>query len=151
MPAKELLIVLEKLRVNLEKLLQNSKDKQKALISMDNQLLTETVGAEEKLVLAIKQIEQQRINTMTLLNRQKKITENEYRLALFIKNFRDELDERTVKLLKSYEKSIKTLSKEIMDHNRENMFLINHSKQFIHQIMGIVYQDKNKSLFDKKV
>ncbi len=151
MPAKGLLIVLEKLRGNLEKLLQNSKDKQKALITMDNNLLTEIVNAEEKLILAIKQNEQERLQTITLLNRQKKVVENQYKISIFIKNFKEDLDEKTIKLLKGYEKNIKILSREIMDNNRENLFLINHSKQFIHQLMGIVYQDKTKSLFDKKV
>ena len=151
MPAKELLIVLEKLRANLEKLLQNSKDKQKALISMDNALLTETVNAEEKLILGVKQVEQERLQTISTLNRNKKVPESDYKISQFIKNFRDEIDEKSAKMLKSYEKNIKLLSEEIMKNNRENLFLISHSRQFIHQLMGIVYQDKTKSLFDKKV
>jgi len=151
MQAKDLLVVLEKLRDGLEKLNQNAKDKQIALVKLNNQLLLETVSGEEKLTLLVKKTEQERINTIVALNRGKGLPEGEYRLAAFVKNFKDELDEKSIKLIRAYEKTIKALTLETMKYNKQNLFLINHSRKFITMVMNILYQDKSRSLFDKKV
>lgn len=151
MQVKELLIVLDNLKSNLEKLLENAEKKQKALVSMNNQMLTEVIQEEEKLIMVIKSIEQKRLKIIAELNASTEMEPNSYKLAEFIKKYKNELNEKEIKLIKGYEKVIKTLSKETMKLNNQNTFLINNSRQFVSSLMKIIYPDKTKSLLDKKV
>ncbi|HPN37005.1 MAG TPA: hypothetical protein PL041_01290 [Melioribacteraceae bacterium] len=151
MNPKDLLIVLEKLRLSLEQLLENAQLKQKALIKMNDEQLVKAINDEEKLIRLVKVAENERINKMNEIYKLNGINQTNYKLALFIKTFKNSIDEKGIKLLSNYEKILKKLTVEVMNVNRQNLFLIEHSRMFITSLMGIVYQDKNRSLFDKKV
>jgi hypothetical protein len=151
MNPKELLLVLEKLRLNLEELLKNAKLKQKALIKMNDEQLVKSINDEERLIKAVKIAEAERLKKMEEIYKKNGIDENDYKLSVFIKRFKSQLDEKSLKLLTNYEKILKKITIEAMNVNKQNLFLIDHSRKFITTLMGIVYQDKNRSLFDKKV
>lgn len=151
MQVKELLIVLDNLKSNLEKLLENAQKKQKALVSMNNQVLTEVIQEEEKLIVTIKNIEQRRLKLIAEYNAAANFEPNSFKLADFVKKFKNNLNEKEIKLIKNYEKIIKALSKETLKYNEQNTFLINNSRKFVDSLMKIIYPDKTKSLLDKKV
>jgi len=151
MQVKELLIVLDNLKSNLEKLLENAQKKQKALVSMNNQVLTEVIQEEEKLIVSIKNIEQRRLKLISEYNASANMEPNSYKLAEFVKKFKNNLTEKEIKLIKNYEKIIKAISKETLKYNEQNTFLINNSRKFVDSLMKIIYPDKTKSLLDKKV
>ncbi len=151
MQVKELLIVLDNLKSNLEKLLENAEKKQKALVSMNNQMLTEVIQEEEKLIVAIKNIEQRRLKVISEYHSSTNMEPNSFKLEEFVKKFKNNLTEKEIKLIKGYAKIIKTISKETLKYNEQNTFLINNSRKFVDSLMKIIYPDKSKSLLDKKV
>ncbi len=151
MNPKDLLLVLEKLRLSLEQLLQNAKLKQEALIKMNDEQLVKAISDEERFIRAVKNAENERLNKMAEIYKISGKPGSDFKLSAFIKTFKSVVDEKTLKLLSNYEKVIKKMTIEVMNVNRQNLFLIEHSRQFITSLMGIVYQDKNRSLFDRKV
>ncbi len=151
MNPKDLLIVLEKLRLSLEQLLNNAKLKQEALVKMNDEQLVKAISDEEKFIRAVKIAENERLNKMAEIYKLNGKNENNFKLSVFIKTFKEHIDEKGLKLLNSYEKILKKMTVEVMNVNRQNLSLIEHSRKFITSLMEIVYQDKNRSLFDRKV
>ncbi len=151
MNPKELLSVLEKLRISLEKLLENAKLKQTALVKMNDELLIQAISDEEKYIKLVKEHEKERLNKTIEIYKLNDKKFNDYKISVFVKEFKNSLDEKSIKYLLGYEKLLKKLTNEVMNVNRQNLFLIEHSRQFITSLMNIIYQDKTRSLVDRKV
>lgn len=151
MNPKELLPVLEKLRISLEKLLENAKFKQTALVKMNDEQLIQAISDEEKYIKLVKENEKERLNKTIEIYKQNGKKFNDYKLTVFVKEFKDSLDDKSLKYFLGYEKLLKKLTTDVMNVNRQNLFLIEHSRQFITSLMNIIYQDKTRSLVDRKV
>ena len=152
MSVQRLLEQLKQQKANLQNLLKNAKDKQSALVGNNNELLDNVIKNEQKLILAVQNSEKNRLQTITQLNSENGFEEREYRLNKLIENLEGVLSLEAKEAILKSEKSIRGFIDEITQVNNQNMFLIQHSKQFIDSTLKAVFGNNNKkSIFDRKV
>ena len=79
------------------------------------------------------------------------INPENYKLASLVNNLRDKFSEKEIKYFTAVEKNIKSLVKEITEINRNNMFLIRHSMQFIDKLVKSVLGEQKRKILDRRV
>ena len=151
MSVTKLVDLLVKQKENLKRLLDNARMKQQALVANNRELLDECIKDEQRLILAVQRAEDGRLATIREINREKGLDENEFRLAKLTANLSDVLTNEAKEAIIKSERAIRIFIEEISDTNHQNLFLIQHSKQFIDTTLKAVFGGNNKSLLDRKV
>lgn len=151
MSIPNLIELLLKQRDNLKRLLDNARKKQKALVANNRELLDECIKDEQRLILAVQNTESGRLEVIKEINREKGFEENEFRLAKLTSNLGEVLTNEAKEAIIKSERAIRIFIDEITHTNNQNMFLIQHSKQFIDTTLKAVFGANNKSILDRKV
>ena len=151
MSVTKLIDLLIKQRDNLRNLLENARKKQQALVSSNRDLLDECIKDEQKLILAVQNAETGRLETIKKINLEQGFDENEFRLAKLTANLGDVLTYEAKEAIIKSERAIRIFIDEITQTNSQNMFLIQHSKQFIDSTLKAVFGGNKKSILDRKV
>ncbi|MBU2492237.1 MAG: flagellar protein FlgN [Bacteroidetes bacterium] len=151
MGISKLIELLLKQKENLKRLLDNARKKQHALVANNRELLDECIKDEQKLILAVQKAESGRIETIKEINREQGFEENEFRLAKLTFNLGEVLTNEAKEAIIKSERAIRIFIEEITQTNSQNMFLIQHSKQFIDTTLKAVFGGNNKSILDRKV
>lgn len=151
MSIPNLIELLLKQRENLKRLLDNARKKQHALVANNRELLDECIKDEQKLILAVQNAENGRLQAIKEINREQGFEENEFRLAKLTANLGEVLTNEAKEAIIKSERAIRLFIEEITHTNNQNMFLIQHSKQFIDTTLKAVFGANNKSILDRKV
>ena len=151
MGISKLIELLLKQRENLKKLLENARTKQRALVSNNRELLDECIKDEQKLILAVQKAENGRLETIKEINHEQGFDENEFRLAMLTADLGEVLTHEAKEAIIKSERAIRIFIEEITQTNGQNMFLIQHSKQFIDTTLKAVFGGNHKSILDRKV
>ncbi|OGU33835.1 MAG: hypothetical protein A2068_00315 [Ignavibacteria bacterium GWB2_35_6b] len=151
MSIPNLIELLLKQRENLKRLLDNARKKQKALVANNRELLDECIKDEQRLILAVQNAESGRLQVIKEINREQGFEENEFRLAKLTANLGEVLTNEAKEAIIKSERAIRIFIEEISHTNNQNMFLIQHSKQFIDTTLKAVFGANNKSILDRKV
>lgn len=151
MNVTNLIDLLIKQRDNLKRLLDNARKKQQALVANNRELLDECIKDEQKLILAVQRAESGRLETIRDINREQGFEENEFRLAKLTANLSEVLTHEAKEAIIKSERTIRIFIEEITKTNSQNMFLIQHSKQFIDTTLKAVFGGSNKSILDRKI
>jgi flagellar biosynthesis/type III secretory pathway chaperone len=145
---KELINLLAQQEENLNSLLEIITDYQKALIAGDIHGMEHLLDSEQKRLSSIQnnlEIQQNLIKGIS--------DRNNLNLSLFsIKKLVDALPsgaKETIRLNKIM-KSLKILAGQITEKNRLNGLLINHSRNFIKELIRSIINN-NKNLLDRKI
>jgi len=125
--------------------------KQSALINRNREEIEECIKLEENSISFVKQTELKRINILEEIYKSEKIVMIDHKLIEFVKNFGQKLDPKIVKFIEEAENQIKILVKKIMDLNRNNLFLIKHSLQFIDSTITTLLGNKERKILDRCV
>lgn len=150
MKANKLTIVLNEQQNNLSMLLEIIKNKQKALVERDDDSIKQSVKREEKIILKIQSLEEKRISAIETIYSENNLSVEDYRITAFLQNLNSSLDEKTIEELTNYKLNIKNLILEIMKLNQQNMFLIQHTRQFFSETINAILSSTKKSLIDRK-
>lgn len=97
----------------------------------------------------ISELEEQRLKLLKKIREKYSIDNDELKtsLSIFLKNY---LSENELKELQSKEDELKLSIKNIQELNFKNLFLINHSRQFLKDLVSTLLSN-HKSILDRKV
>lgn len=143
--------ILERELQTLTKMLEIAKEKHQATIKMEGKKIEELVAKEERQILAINNIESERLNfqQQKLAELNKQMPDN--RVLTFIKTLKSEFNEEELKKSIILQDKIKKMIKEIQKINENNLYITNYSINFTRQIIDTIVGGKNKSILDRKV
>ncbi|MBI9073187.1 MAG: flagellar export chaperone FlgN [Melioribacteraceae bacterium] len=151
MVLEKLFETLEVEKKNLQKLKSVAERKQVILVSSDREKLEECTLEEERYILNVRKDEALRIKIIHEFYLQLGLKRNSPKLSLLANCLKGKVEETVITLLSSYEKDIKSLVLEISMLNHRNLFLIQHSRNFITETINILLKNKKKALLDRRV
>lgn len=150
MKADKLITVLKELQNNLSMLLEIIKNKQKSLVERDDDSIKQSVKREEKVLLKIQSLEEKRIRAVETIYSENNLNIEDHKISTLLENLKSGLDENSIEALVDYKLNIKNLIFEIMKLNQQNMFLIQHTRQFFSETINAILSSTKKSLLDRK-
>ncbi len=150
MKIEKLLTVLENQKKDLQSLLEAIRKKQEALVSRNTTALEDIIKQEEKLLLKIQNNEEKRLDSIIEIYKNLNISNDNFKLSKLISVLEGKTDEKQLKTLRGLNHTIKGYISEIMKLNRQNMFLIQHTRQFVSETISAILNTTTKSLIDKK-
>ncbi len=150
MKIEKLLSVLENQKKDLQALLQTMEKKQEALVTRNTTALEEIIRQEEKLLLKVQNNEEKRLDSIIEIYKQLNLSNNDFKISNLLTVLEGKTDAGQIKMLKAYNNSIKGFITEIMKLNKQNMFLIQHTRQFVSETISAILDTTTKSLIDKK-
>ncbi len=150
MKIEKLLAVLENQKKDLQSLLEAIRKKQEALVSRNTTALEDIIKQEEKLLLKIQNNEEKRLDSIIEIYKNLNISNDNFKLSKLISVLEGKTDEKQLKTLRGLNHTIKGYISEIMKLNRQNMFLIQHTRQFVSETISAILNTTTKSLIDKK-
>lgn len=130
MKTPELKNILERQKAKLEEYLNIVNEKQNVLITNEMLKLQVITSGEQKILLEIKDIEDEWISVLK-------------------KNY--SYDEKLKVEIKALQSGIKELVLEINRINTINKYLISNAREFIKEIMAAIFMNKKRSLIDRKI
>lgn len=151
MNIKKLIEILEKEIHALQEMRDIAYAKQSALINRNREEIEECIKLEENNIAVVKQTELSRINTLEEIYKSENTEMNDHKLIAFIKNFGQKLEPKIVKYIEEAENQIKILVRKIADLNRNNLFLIKHSLQFIDSTIATLLGNKERKILDRRI
>ncbi|MFA8341702.1 MAG: flagellar export chaperone FlgN [Rhodothermaceae bacterium] len=151
MNIKKLIEILEKEIHVLQEMRDIAYAKQSALINRNREEIEECIKLEENNIALVKQTELSRINTLEEIYKSEDTEMNDHKLIAFIKNFGQKLEPKIVKYIEEAENQIKILVRKIADLNRNNLFLIKHSLQFIDSTIATLLGNKERKILDRRI
>lgn len=150
MEISDLIQSLEKQKLNLERMLAAAEKKQRALVSNNNEALEASVTAEQGALMSLQQTEKERLSIMNALYRQADIRPKNLRIYELVDLMNDRMDKKTAGALLKLEEEIKETAGQISKLNQQNLYLIEHSRNFIKETLMSVLSAK-KAILDRKV
>jgi len=130
MNTPELKNILERQKAKLEEYLNIVNEKQNVLITNEMLKLQVITNGEQKILLEIKDIEDEWISVLK-------------------KNY--SYDDTIKAEIKALQSGIKELVLEINRINTINKYLISNAREFIKEIMAAIFMNKKRSLIDRKI
>jgi len=130
MNTPELKNILERQKAKLEEYLNIVNEKQNVLITNEMLRLQVITSGEQKILLEIKDIEDEWISVLK-------------------KNY--SYDDQVKVEIKALQSGIKELVLEINRINTINKYLISNAREFIKEIMAAIFMNKKRSLIDRKI
>lgn len=151
MKMHEYIQILERELQTLTKMLEIANEKHQATIKMEGKKVEELVAKEERQILAINTIENERLNFQKnkLNEHNKQVPDN--KVLTFIKTLKNEFTEDELKKSIILQDRIKKTIKELQKINENNLYITNYSINFTRQIIDTIVGGKNKSILDRKV
>ncbi len=150
MKIEKLLTVLENQKKDLQSLLEVIRKKQEALVSRNTSVLEDVIKQEEKLLLKVQTNEEKRLDTIINIYKELNLSNKNFKIANLISVLEGKADENQLKILRGLNHTIKGYISEIMKLNKQNMFLIQHTRQFVSETISAILNTTTKSLIDKK-
>lgn len=147
----EYIQILERELHILTKMLEIVTLKHEATVKMDGNKVQELVAKEERQLLAIQNIENERLNFQRLKLANINHDLNDTKIMSFIKLLKNEFTQEELKSIIVLQDKIKKLIKEIKKINENNLYITNYSINFVKQTIDAIIGGKNKSILDKKV
>jgi hypothetical protein len=151
MKMSEYIQILERELHILTKMLEIVTLKHEATVKMDGNKVQELVAKEERQLLAIQNIENERLNFQRLKLANINHDLNDTKIMSFIKLLKNEFTQEELKSIIVLQDKIKKLIKEIKIINENNLYITNYSINFVKQTIDAIIGGKNKSILDKKV
>jgi molybdopterin converting factor small subunit len=151
MKMSEYIQILERELHILTKMLEIVTLKHEATVKMDGNKVQELVAKEERQLLAIQNIENERLNFQRLKLANINHDLNDTKIMSFIKLLKNEFTQEELKSIIVLQDKIKKLIKEIKKINENNLYITNYSINFVKQTIDAIIGGKNKSILDKKV
>ena len=143
---EELLAVMNEEVDAVENLLDVMKEKQKAIISMANEDLQESIAKELKIVSLTKLLEKQRLELV-----QKIVPETNYPSKITISQLADNFKGEESKRLLSLKQRLRESLEQMKEINEVNRLLIVRGKEFAKENISILTSYGKKNLVNKKV
>lgn len=138
------------LQNNLNSLLEAALLKQRALVNLNHEELENAIIKEEKLMNAVRESEQARINALEQFYSEHAVSHETYKISELCAKFKPGTAEAGIKKLRTLEKRIKNAIREINKVNHQNIYIIQHSRAFIKETISSLIST-NKSFLDKRV
>jgi len=143
--------ILESEEALLASILKIAKDKQRALVSNNREGLESCIKEDEKLLPRLKEEETSRIKAVQSIYLIAGKKTDDYSIGTLIDKFSDDLSDEEKVYLENKRESIKELINTITNLNNQNLYLINHSRQFINETINAIINSADRSILDKKV
>lgn len=149
MKTNELIDVLKEQSKYLGMFLEIAKNQQHAVLSNNIQLLEESIHNEEKIISKINGHELKVRHAINSLAEENNVALNTVSLEELIKQLKDD-KKKDVRSLLNMQFEIRSVVKEVVKINNQNRFLIEHSRNFIREVVTTLVNNK-KSVLDRKV
>jgi len=151
MEAENLITVLRREEKILNELKNISNKKQLALVANNRENLDVCIRDEERILPLIQKIENERLYAIDEFYAENERIKKDYHLETLIEMFVQLLPDEIIAEIKRIHSELKILVADLMKFNKQNMYLINHSRQFINETMAAIINSPGKSILDKKV
>ena len=151
MEAENLITVLRREEKILSELKRISNKKQIALVANNRENLDVCIKDEERILPLIQKIEDERLYAIDEFYAENERIRKDYHIETLIEIFTRLLPDEIVAEIKRIHSEMKILVADLMKFNKQNMYLINHSRQFINETMTAIISSSEKSILDKKV
>jgi hypothetical protein len=144
----ELINLLEKQEENLNLLLEIITGYQKAIVAGDLPAMEQFLDKEQKSLSSIQSNQEIQITLIQVISTKNNLNLSTFSVGHLIESL--PLGIHGLNKLKYFRKSLKTLATVISEKNRLNEILINHSRNFIKEIITTLLHN-NKNLLDRKI
>lgn len=151
MEIKKIFEILKDQYRNLNNLFKVAIEKQKALVKINNDLLSKCIKSEEKLLLNIQQTEKKRLGFIKEFVDSFNYDIENADLRDVMKSIKNHLSKEDSSLMTKYEEKTKDIIIALSKLNEQNLFLIKNSKQFVTDTINSLLSKHKKSLLDVKV
>lgn len=133
----------------LSELLESLRLMQQSIVNQDYINYENTIGMHQKILSDIRNIEKDRTRLInSVLSSNKNFSKNDLPDLIFSAlRINDKNEKQKYFELRD---QIAELIKEVTKYNFQNMYLIEHSRKFIKDLVVTLYGSKNKKLLDKK-
>lgn len=134
----------------LTELLESLKLMQQAIVNQEYDNFQQTIDMHQKILSDIRNIEKDRTRIIKSLldNNQSYLKNNLPDLIFNILKVKDNNEKQVYLKLRN---EIAELIKDVTKYNFQNMYLIEHSRKFIKDLVFTLYGSKNQKILDKKV
>ena len=151
MLTEKLLEILNGEEKVLASILRTAEKKQLALVGNDRDALDACVKEEENLLPRLKELELSRVKAVQNIYTVAGKKTTDFTITSLIQEFEESLSEEEKNNLESKQRSIKEMINAITKLNSQNLYLINHSRQFINETINAIINSADRSILDKKV
>jgi len=145
---KELINILGQQEQNLNSLLEIITDYQNALVAGDIKVMEHLLDTEQRTLFSIQSNLEIQQNVIKVISQKLNLNLSQCSLGKLIEALPSAI--KDLARLKKYMKSLKNLAGIITEKNRVNSILINHSRNFIKEIITLLIHN-NKKLLDRKI
>jgi uncharacterized protein (DUF885 family) len=135
-------------KTKLEELLESLKLMQQSIISQQYDNFQQTIDMHQKILADVRNIEKDRTKLIKSVIGSQNYSKNNLPDLIFTTLKIQDTKERQNYL--TLRNEIAELIKEVTKYNFENMYLIEHSRKFIKDLIVTLYGSKNQRLLDKK-
>lgn len=151
MKISDYIAILERQNSNLNRLLSLAIEKREATIKMESKKVQEIVAKEERALLGVNSAEQERLQFQNNLLQTNNLSVENTQIITFIKAIKKLLNENEIKSIIKLQDEMKKIIKEIHKINENNLYLTEHSINFIKKTVDTILGDKNKSILDRRI
>ncbi len=151
MESENLITVLRRERKILNELKSIATKKQIALVSNNREHLDECIKSEERMLPLIQKMENERLSAINEMYIDAGKSRKDYHLETVIEEFAELLPHEIIVEINTIHSEIKIVVEDLMKLNKQNMYLINHSRQFLNETISAILSSSEKSILDKKV
>ncbi|MCH8033275.1 MAG: flagellar export chaperone FlgN [Bacteroidetes bacterium] len=151
MENNKLLELLNHQAENLNALLNTILKKQKAIVSNDVLEIENSTSEEEKLLSAINNTEKVRIDFLNNFYSENSMESPSAKIDDYLLTNADDLNEQQQNDILKLRNIIKKTTNEIIKVNKQNKYLITHSRNLLNEIVTAIFSERNNSLFDRRV
>lgn len=135
-------------KTKLEELLESLKLMQQSIVSQQYDNFQQTIDTHQKILADVRNIEKDRTKLIkSVLGSQNYSKDNLPDLIFNALKIHDNKEKQNYLTLRN---EIAELIKEVTKYNFQNMYLIEHSRKFIKDLIVSLYGSKNQRLLDKK-
>lgn len=151
MKNNDLLELLKRQAANLDVLLKTILKKQKAIVSNDAAEIENSTAEEEKLLSAVNHAEKERIEFLNDFYTQNSMEVTSFSIEDYLIAVAKNLDIQLQKEFLNFRNTIKETTKKIITINKQNKYLITHSRDLLNDIVSAIFSERKNSLLDRKV
>ncbi len=135
-------------KTKLEELIESLKLMQQSIVSQQYDNFQQTIDTHQKILADVRNIEKDRTKLIkSVLGSQNYSKNNLPDLIFNTLKIHDNKEKQNYLTLRN---EIAELIKEVTKYNFQNMYLIEHSRKFIKDLIVSLYGSKNQRLLDKK-
>lgn len=151
MKNNDLLELLKRQAANLDVLLKTILKKQKAIVSNDAAEIENSTAEEEKLLSAVNHAEKERIEFLNDFYTQNSMEVTSFSIEDYLIAVAKNLDIQLQKEFLNFRNTIKETTQKIITINKQNKYLITHSRDLLNDIVSAIFSERKNSLLDRKV